>query len=69
MANDQENEDDLRIDGDRLVRVPIWVLQDVLSVLGLSERAEIPRKLATAATEEIRKRIAREIHPANGGGE
>jgi hypothetical protein len=63
-SKDHPNDDDLRIDGDRLVEVPIWVLQDVVGLLGLSEAAAMDRRIATKAREEIGKRLSRAIHPA-----
>lgn len=58
------NEDDLRIDGDRKVKIRLSTLQDVVGILDLDERASIPRKIATEAREEIAKAIARELHPS-----
>jgi hypothetical protein len=58
------NDDDREINLDRKVKVKIGTLQDVLGILDLDERASIPRRIATEARAEIRRAIARELHPS-----
>lgn len=70
MDNDaeiQEAEDERRIDGDRLIRIPRWVLDDVLGIVRLSEVSAVDRKIASKVSEEIERRISHDVHPANGG--
>jgi hypothetical protein len=60
----QAAEDARRIDGDRLIKLPRWALDDIVGLLGLSEVASMDRKIATKVVEEIRRRIAADEHPS-----
>jgi hypothetical protein len=60
----QAAEDERRIDGDRLIPLPRWALDDVLSLLRTSDAADMDRRVATKVADEISRRIAADEHPA-----
>jgi hypothetical protein len=60
----QRVEDERRIDGDRLIRIPRWALDDILGLLRLSEVASMDRRIATKIADEIGRRVAADEHPS-----